>query len=218
MLTLLGTVLAAMKTIITNIILIKPSRSQSISLPLSVHSPMYSAPVSPSADLKQNPLSNPHYRHTSPFPAEPDPNPPASSFLVEFLTPLPTFINNIFAPSPASSPKRMPATLQNDLKSTALSETLSISPGFFTLPKLTLSPLHLLLLLSPLAFVETMVLAYLTGELGRVRCFLLDSSRTGVATPQRTWLLLNGVLAFFLNVVSFNANRRLGPLAMTVAG
>ena len=210
MLTLLGTVLAAMKTIITNVILIKPSsRSQSISLPLSNHSPSYPVPVSPSADLKQNPLSNPHYRHTSPFSAEP--NPPASSFLVEFLTPLPTFINNVFAPSPASSPKRMPATIQNDLKP---SDTTS--PGFFTLPKLSLSPLHLLLLLSPLAFVETMVLAHLTGELERVRYFLLESSQP--ANSQRTWLLLNGVLAFFLNVVSFNANRRLGPLAMTVAG
>jgi hypothetical protein len=31
------------------------------------------------------------------------------------------------------------------------------------------------------------------------------------------WLLLNGVLAFFLNVVSFNANRRVGPLGMSVA-
>ena len=34
----------------------------------------------------------------------------------------------------------------------------------------------------------------------------------------RIWLASNGILAFFLNVVSFNANRRVGPLAMTVAG
>jgi hypothetical protein len=33
----------------------------------------------------------------------------------------------------------------------------------------------------------------------------------------RFWLLLNGILAFFLNVVSFNANRRVGPLGMSVA-
>jgi hypothetical protein len=32
-----------------------------------------------------------------------------------------------------------------------------------------------------------------------------------------SWLFLNGVLAFFLNVVSFNANRRVGPLGMGVA-
>ena len=35
---------------------------------------------------------------------------------------------------------------------------------------------------------------------------------------QMARLLMNGVLAFFLNVVSFHTNRRLGPLAMTVAG
>jgi hypothetical protein len=34
----------------------------------------------------------------------------------------------------------------------------------------------------------------------------------------RIWLASNGILAFFLNVVSFNANRRVGPLAMSVAG
>jgi len=33
----------------------------------------------------------------------------------------------------------------------------------------------------------------------------------------RIWLASNGILAFFLNVVSFNANRRVGPLAMSVA-
>jgi len=34
----------------------------------------------------------------------------------------------------------------------------------------------------------------------------------------RMWLAFNGILAFFLNVVSFYANRRVGPLAMSVAG
>jgi len=31
------------------------------------------------------------------------------------------------------------------------------------------------------------------------------------------FLLLNGVMAFVLNVVSFNANRKVGPLGMSVA-
>jgi hypothetical protein len=40
----------------------------------------------------------------------------------------------------------------------------------------------------------------------------------GSALNFRIWLASNGILAFFLNVVSFNANRRVGPLAMSVAG
>lgn len=85
------------------------------------------------------------------------------------------------------------------------------------LPKLTLSPLHLLYLLSPLAFVQTTLLAHFTGELDRVHIHLAKAAAAG-AGMDRTWLLLNGVLAFFLNVVSFNANKRVGPLGMSVAG
>ena len=40
----------------------------------------------------------------------------------------------------------------------------------------------------------------------------------GSVVDPRLWLLLNGVMAFWLNVVSFNANRRIGALGMTVAG
>jgi hypothetical protein len=162
----------------------------------------------------------------------------------------------------------------------------------FQIPKLKLSPLHLLYLLSPLAFIQTTLLAHWTGELDRVSVylaslsaspsvsssavvegaagaaadaavavagaggyltrlgewghlsglggfqFLADLSRVsgdprhvhigagwsggmgwgkGGVDP-RVWLLLNGIMAFWLNVVSFNANRRVGALGMTVAG
>lgn len=39
----------------------------------------------------------------------------------------------------------------------------------------------------------------------------------GMATAPRFFLLLNGVLAFMLNVVSFEANRRVGAVGMSVA-
>ncbi|RXW15608.1 hypothetical protein EST38_g10243 [Candolleomyces aberdarensis] len=154
------------------------------------------------------------------------------------------------------------------------------------LPKLSLTPLQLLYLLSPLAFIQTTLLAYFTGELERVSWHLHDvalaagarttagmgsaestfgvsgglggstvnaawwgasllpqfalsggglsyvGSKTalteslaglagglwgGMATAPRFFLLLNGVLAFMLNVVSFEANRRVGAVGMSVA-
>ncbi|KAG6893418.1 hypothetical protein C0995_000584, partial [Termitomyces sp. Mi166 len=93
------------------------------------------------------------------------------------------------------------------------------------LPPLT--PLHLLYLLSPLAFLQSLILAQFTGELGRVRDFLspkphffmrsVSSSGLGARRSQFMVLAINGVLAFSLNVVSFSANRKVGALSMTVA-
>ncbi|KAJ7075136.1 triose-phosphate transporter family-domain-containing protein [Mycena belliarum] len=74
-------------------------------------------------------------------------------------------------------------------------------------------PLALLSVLSPLALAHCTLLAYATGELARVRAFAAaDLSAAGACA-----LLLNGALAFGLNVVSFRANRRVGALGMTVA-
>ncbi|KAJ7337385.1 triose-phosphate transporter family-domain-containing protein [Mycena albidolilacea] len=72
------------------------------------------------------------------------------------------------------------------------------------------NPLDLLFLLSPLALVQCVLLAHFTGELGRVRAVELSAGTVGA-------LLLNGCIAFGLNVVSFSANRRVGALGMTVA-
>lgn len=85
------------------------------------------------------------------------------------------------------------------------------------LPKISLTPLHLLYLLSPLAFVQSLLFAHFSGELDRVQFHLFVTlSHAGIMAP--VWLILNGVLAFGLNIVSFNANRRVGALGMTVAG
>jgi len=119
-------------------------------------------------------------------------------------------INHIVPPSPSASPTYPTKSLSD------------LSPGSpFSIPKLSLSPIHLLYLLSPLAFIQTIFLAYFTGELRHVYFHLLNPATPTVlgvsGANGRVWLLLNGVFAFFLNVVSFNANRRVGPLGMSVA-
>lgn len=95
-----------------------------------------------------------------------------------------------------------------------------------------LSPLHLLYLLSPLAFIQTTLIAYFSGELEGVQAYsvlgLRHSSTSGLtrgqpppvpglSNAQLILLLMNGVMAFGLNVVSFTANRKVGALSMTVA-
>ena len=67
--------------------------------------------------------------------------------------------------------------------------------------------------MAPLAFAQCVILAQLTGELGRVHAWSsveMDMSRAAS-------LLFNGAIAFGLNIVSFTANRKVGPLSITVA-
>ncbi|KAJ3806270.1 TPT-domain-containing protein [Lentinula lateritia] len=78
---------------------------------------------------------------------------------------------------------------------------------------LHLNSLALLSLLSPLAFVQCVVLAYLTGELDRVRLY----SQQEMTGTRLLALALNGCIAFGLNVVSFSANKKVGALGITVA-
>ncbi|KIM41407.1 hypothetical protein M413DRAFT_445423 [Hebeloma cylindrosporum] len=177
-LTLLGTLLAALKTILTNVILVKPSVS---ALPVSSE---HTHPIS--VDTKTSPRS-----------------------ILSSMWNL--IINHIVPPSPSASPTYQTKALPNSLPRPP-----------FSIPKLSLGPIHLLYILSPLAFVQTILLAHFTGELKRVHSHLFNpataTSALGASGANgRIWLLLNGVLAFFLNVVSFNANRRVGPLGMSVA-
>lgn len=80
--------------------------------------------------------------------------------------------------------------------------------------RLQLHPLDLLSRLSPMAFTLCVVFAHFSGELDRVR---LHSARE-VSLQELFILFTNGILAFALNIISFSANRRVGPLSMTVAG
>jgi len=85
---------------------------------------------------------------------------------------------------------------------------------FIIPPRLKLHPLDLLTRMAPLAFVQCVILAHLTGELDRVRMWSVHEM-----TPwSLTVLCMNGGIAFGLNVVSFTANKMAGPLSMTVAG
>ena len=68
--------------------------------------------------------------------------------------------------------------------------------------------------MSPLAFVQCVFVALLSGELERVRAASAREMGLGRAMA----LLTNGALAFALNVVSFTANKKVGALSMTVAG
>ncbi|KAJ2915736.1 hypothetical protein MD484_g4696, partial [Candolleomyces efflorescens] len=237
LLTLLGTLLAALKTIVTNLLQQKKplTRDQFLYPPLSVSGPFQ-------------------------FPKRTD--------LLRSFTKLPT-----------NRPRPTHTSTASLIYTHAHTRFLALR--HFQIPQLALTPLHLLSLLSPLAFIQTTALAYFTGELERVSWHLHDvalaaasgtsgtssGSATGVSgstlsggghaawwgatlLPQfalgggfgytqrglteslaglagglgggmvsapRFFLLLNGVLAFGLNVVSFEANRRVGAVGMSVA-
>ena len=81
--------------------------------------------------------------------------------------------------------------------------------------KLALPPLEFLYRMSPLAAVQSLALAQITGELGRFFAFV----ESGMLTPRLVFALLgNGMLAFVLNVSSFQTNKLAGALTITVAG
>lgn len=78
---------------------------------------------------------------------------------------------------------------------------------------LKLHPLDLLLRMSPLAFIQCVVYAQLSGELDRVHAYSVANMNSRRAAS----LAINAAIAFALNVVSFTANSKVGPLSMTVA-
>jgi len=93
--------------------------------------------------------------------------------------------------------------------------TISLAPlPRFRRHHLQLHPLDLLTRLSRLAAVQCVIYAYFFGEMDYVRQW---SSRSK-AVRQIILLSGNGIIACALNIVSFEANRRSGALAMGVAG
>jgi hypothetical protein len=117
-----------------------------------------------------------------------------------------TILTNLLQ-APIPSPPRKPSHLSRRSDIPAASTFHAIS-----LPRL--HPLDLLNLLSPLACIQCVLLAYATGELDRVRHYSAHEMTLFKAAA----LIVNGCLAFGLNVVSFTANKKVGPLSMTVAG
>lgn len=77
-----------------------------------------------------------------------------------------------------------------------------------------LHPLDLLMRMSPLAFIQCVIYGWASGELENVRRFGAVEMDRGKVFG----LVVNGMIAFGLNVVSFTANKKAGPLTMNVAG
>ena len=77
-----------------------------------------------------------------------------------------------------------------------------------------LHPLDLLGRMSPLAFIQCVIYGWATGELEGVSKF----GATYMDKKKFLALCINGIIAFGLNVVSFTANKKSGPLAISVAG
>lgn len=89
-----------------------------------------------------------------------------------------------------------------------------VSNGLMT-GALALPPLELLLRISPLAAVQALLYAVLTGEGRGLRTFVAE----GALTPG--WvvaLLTNSCIAFLLNVSSFSTNQVAGALTMAICG
>ncbi|KAL8838611.1 MAG: hypothetical protein Q9176_005008 [Flavoplaca citrina] len=75
---------------------------------------------------------------------------------------------------------------------------------------LHLGALELLYRMSPIACIQSLAVAYICGE--------LDSFDVSTLSSQSLLILLvNGTIAFGLNVASFEANKRSGALTMTIA-
>lgn len=75
-------------------------------------------------------------------------------------------------------------------------------------------PLDLLTRMCPLAFIQCVLYAWINGELKGVR----DWSAHEMTWFSAAALIVNGCIAFGLNIVSFTANKKAGALSMTVAG
>ena len=75
-------------------------------------------------------------------------------------------------------------------------------------------PLDLLTRMCPLAFIQCVFYAWISGELKDVR----DWSAHEMTWFSAAGLIMNGCIAFGLNIVSFTANKKAGALSMTVAG
>ncbi|KAE9369922.1 TPT-domain-containing protein [Stipitochalara longipes BDJ] len=88
---------------------------------------------------------------------------------------------------------------------------------------LSLSPLEFLFRMSPLAFAQSLIYAYLTGEISTFSLTATSLSKFDLKIPSSVnrgivVLAINGLLAFLLNISSFSTNKNAGALTMTVCG
>ncbi|KAF9329683.1 UAA transporter [Podila minutissima] len=99
------------------------------------------------------------------------------------------------------------------LLGTALAAIKTVVTNRIQVGRLQLHPLDLLLRMSPLAFVQTVIFSWMKGELDEMVSFC----KTEMSVSLVLALLVNGIIAFFLNYVSFTANKKTSALTMTVA-
>jgi drug/metabolite transporter (DMT)-like permease len=78
---------------------------------------------------------------------------------------------------------------------------------------LALPALEILLRMTPLAAVQSLLYAYLTGEHSRFMVFVAEGHMT---RSRALALLSNSLIAFFLNISSFHTNKVAGALTITV--
>ncbi|KAL8828987.1 MAG: hypothetical protein Q9170_006366 [Blastenia crenularia] len=96
------------------------------------------------------------------------------------------------------------------LLGTALAAIKTIATNRLQTAGLRLSALELLYRMSPIACVQSLIVGYVHGEFDRFEPRVLGVKGLLV-------VLANGVIAFGLNVASFEANKRSGALTMTIA-
>ncbi|KAI0822433.1 TPT-domain-containing protein [Trametes gibbosa] len=121
------------------------------------------------------------------------------------LAALKTIYTNVLQSPPISTKLTQKDTLHN------IAATLVVPPP------LNLHPLDLLARMSPLAFIQCIAYAYLSGEFSRMHGATLGGGAHSIGWWHILLLLGNGCIAFGLNVVSFTANGKVGALNMTVA-
>jgi hypothetical protein len=78
-----------------------------------------------------------------------------------------------------------------------------------------LSALDLLYKMSPLAMLQSLFCAYAAGEWGEFNEYTLVDER--LSSRVLVLIVVNGILAFCLNLTSFVTNKIVGALTMTVA-
>lgn len=86
---------------------------------------------------------------------------------------------------------------------------------------LALPPMELLFRMSPLAAVQSFIIAIIAGEIPVFQKAMAERTEGASAfaiTTTVLFLLGNGCLAFVLNVSSFQTNRLAGALTITVCG
>ncbi|KAI9096874.1 hypothetical protein DFS34DRAFT_642999 [Phlyctochytrium arcticum] len=100
------------------------------------------------------------------------------------------------------------------LTGTILAAAKTVITNHVLVGPLKLHPLDLLHKMSPLAFIQTILLAYCSGEIHKIRSLWWSQS----FSPGLTFVLIaNGIIAFALNFVSFSANKETSALTMGVA-